>query len=59
MPNSSAFIVLKLEEPLLPPMLVFRIRLFKRHGRWKSKTAKDGYVKDTVADLMSVSEGAS
>ena len=31
-------------------------RLFKRHGRWKSETAKDGYVKDTVADLMSVSE---
>ena len=31
-------------------------RLFKRHGRWKSETAKDGYVKDSVAAMMSVSE---
>ncbi|KAL5497418.1 hypothetical protein EMCRGX_G013885 [Ephydatia muelleri] len=23
-------------------------RLFKRHGRWKSESAKDGYVKDSV-----------
>ena len=23
-------------------------RLFKRHGRWKSEDAKDGYVKDIV-----------
>ena len=22
-------------------------RLFKRHGRWKSESAKDGYVKDS------------
>ena len=22
-------------------------RLFKRHGRWRSETAKDGYVKDS------------
>ena len=23
-------------------------KLFKRHGRWKSDTAKDGYVEDSV-----------
>lgn len=31
-------------------------RLFKRHGRWRSETAKDGYVKDSVPDLLSVSK---
>ena len=31
-------------------------RLFKRHGRWRSELAKDGYVKDSVSSLMSVSE---
>ncbi len=31
-------------------------RLFKRHGRWKSESAKDGYVKDSVSSRMSVSE---
>ena len=31
-------------------------RLFKRHGRWKSESAKDGYVKDSVASLLSVSK---
>ena len=30
-------------------------RLFKRHGRWKSESAKDGYVKDSAAALLSVS----
>ena len=30
--------------------------LFKLHGRWRSKLAKDGYVKDSVSSLMSVSE---
>ena len=30
-------------------------RLFKRHGRWRSETAKDGYVKDFRDALMSVS----
>ena len=29
-------------------------RLFKRHGRWKSDRAKDGYVKDNVTRLLSV-----
>lgn len=31
-------------------------RLFKRHGRWKSESAKDGYVKDSVDALLSVSK---
>ena len=31
-------------------------RLFKRHGRWKSDKAKDGYVKDNVESLLSVSK---
>ena len=31
-------------------------RLFKRHGRWQSKSAKDGYVKDNFQSLLSVSE---
>ena len=30
-------------------------RLFKRHGRWLSEKAKDGYVKDSLANLLSVS----
>ena len=31
-------------------------RLFKRQGRWKSETAKDGYVKDSLKSLLSVSQ---
>ena len=31
-------------------------RLFKRHGCWRSETAKDGYVKDDVPSLLSVSQ---
>ena len=36
----------------------FRItdRLFKRHGRWRSETAKDGYVKDALQNRLSVSQ---
>ena len=30
-------------------------RLFKRHGRWISEKAKDGYVKDSFDSLLSVS----
>ena len=30
-------------------------RLFKRHGRWKSEKAKDGYIKDNITELLSVS----
>ncbi len=30
--------------------------LFKCHGRWKSESAKDGYVKDSVDSLLSVSK---
>ena len=29
-------------------------RLFKRHGRWKSEKAKDGYVDDSVERRLSV-----
>ena len=31
-------------------------RLFKRHGRWRSEVAKDGYVKDSVEARLSVSQ---
>ena len=31
-------------------------RLFKRHGRWKSETAKDGYVDDPMESRLSVSK---
>ena len=30
-------------------------RLFKRHGRWKTDQAKDGYIKDKLDSLLSVS----
>lgn len=31
-------------------------RLFKKHGRWKSDSAKDGYVRESRSNLMSVSQ---
>lgn len=31
-------------------------RLFKRHGRWRSEAAKDGYIKDSLKDRLIVSE---
>ena len=31
-------------------------RLFKHHGHWKSETAKDGYVKDSVERRLEVSK---
>ena len=30
-------------------------RLFKRHGRWHSETAKDGYVQDKLDDMHALS----
>ena len=30
-------------------------RLFKRHGRWKSELAKDGYVKDKLKERLQIS----
>ena len=30
-------------------------RLFKKHGRWRSERAKDGYVKESLDQLLSVS----
>ena len=32
-------------------------RLFKRHGRWKSDNAKDGYIEDSIDRRLSVSQG--
>ena len=32
-------------------------RLLKRHGRWKSESAKDGYVKDSLDCHLKVSKG--
>ena len=31
-------------------------RLFKRHGCWRSETAKDGYIKDSLESRLSVSK---
>ena len=31
-------------------------RLFMRHGRWSSDSAKDGYVKDSLSSRLSVSK---
>ena len=31
-------------------------RVFQRHGRWKSVSAKDGYVKDDIASRIPVSK---
>lgn len=31
-------------------------RLFKRHGRWPSESAKDGYIEDNLNSLLSVSK---
>lgn len=30
-------------------------RMFKRHGRWVSENAKDGYIKDNITERLSVS----
>lgn len=31
-------------------------RMFKRHGRWRSENAKDGYVKDSLTSRLGVSK---
>ena len=31
-------------------------QLFKRNGRWKGDKAKDGFVKDDLSQLLSISE---
>ena len=31
-------------------------RMFKRHGRWKSESAKDGYVKDSLESRLAVTK---
>ena len=30
-------------------------RIYKRHGRWKTENAKDGYVEDALEKRLSVS----
>ena len=31
-------------------------RLFKKHGRWRSETAKDGYIEDSLEQRLAVTE---
>ena len=31
-------------------------RLFKRHGRWRSDNAKDGYIEDSMQSRLSVTQ---
>ena len=31
-------------------------RVFKKHGRWKSETAKDGYIEDSFHKRLSVTQ---
>jgi len=31
-------------------------RLFKKHGRWKSENAKDGYIEDSLEQRLSVTK---
>ena len=31
-------------------------RLFKRHSRWKSESAKDGYINDSMEKQLKVSQ---
>ena len=31
-------------------------RMFKRHGRWRSENAKDGYIKDSFQERLLVSQ---
>jgi len=30
-------------------------RMFKRHGRWRSENAKDGYIQDALDERLTVS----
>ena len=31
-------------------------RLFKRHGRWRSESAKDGYVENSIGEHLRVTQ---
>ena len=35
------------------------VRLFKRHGRWSSESAKDEYVQDSLSSRLSISKALS
>ena len=39
-------------EPLGPPTAGFVIGFFQRHGRWKSVTTKNGYIKDEISSRL-------
>ena len=45
-PNCSVVIALELGVLLLSLMPALAIAFLKRHGRWKTDRAKDGYIKD-------------
>ena len=47
-PNCTVVIALELGVFLLPLMPALAIAFFKRHGRWKTDRAKDGYIKDKL-----------
>ena len=49
------FIASEQEVPLLQLMHKSLIDYLKRHGQWKSDKAKDGYIKDNIQSLLSVS----
>ena len=51
------FIVFEQERPRLLLMMVpEKDFLIKRHGRWASENAKDGYVKDRIESRLSFSK---
>jgi hypothetical protein len=37
----------------------FEDRLFKKHGRWKTDRAKDGYAKENIVERVSVTKQLS
>ena len=54
--SSHPYAVSLLSVSLLSANAGVNDRLFKRHGRWRSDKAEDGYVKDNVEALLSVSK---
>ena len=47
--------LMQIWEQLIPANASVPDRLFKRHRRWRSEYAKDGYIKDDLKALLSVS----
>jgi len=54
--SSRPYAVSLLSVSLLSANVGVNDRLFKRHGRWRSDKAEDGYVKDNLEALLSVSK---